>query len=368
MVRNRVDEIQSIQIETTSRCNLDCVTCLKPAYRTVWQERDMDQRLFRLILAQIPAKVSIHLQGWGEPLLHPDTLSHIRELKAAGAMVSFTTSGSLMESTLAHALIDSGLDGLTFSMAGNCRSTQDNLRGAGSFAHLQKAIRTFISAKKSRSESFFRVAVSYLLTPQTVPELPGAISWCRKNGVDALSTVHLTQAGCRTQQKLQFMLSRQEARHYHPLRIQAQLRAICSKMRLTMKAFHPTLTPVCDKNPINSLFISADGEVSPCVFLLPPVRQEVVWYHKNRISRQKPVSFGNLRKTSLSDIWDHPTYRQFRDRFKERKNYHDQKLAGVSYSLEGSEKLDAAVGAIAHYLAIYPPPQPCTACGKLDGY
>ncbi|MBU1234571.1 MAG: radical SAM protein, partial [Proteobacteria bacterium] len=294
-------ELHSIQIETTSRCNLDCVTCLKPAYGNVWQERDMDKHLFSLILSQLPAKVSVHLQGWGEPLLHPDTLSHIRQLKSRNSVVSFTTNGIVMHKSMADSLVDSGLDGLTFSMTGNSASTQDSLRGVDSFALLQRAICTFIAVKKSRGTKLPRVAVSYLLTPETAGELPSAVFWCRKNGVDAFATVHLTQAGCRSQQKLQFMMSRQEARRYQLLRIRTQLRALFCKMRLDLRPFQPTLVPVCDKNPLNSLFISARGDVSPCVFLCPPLEQEMTWYHKNLKIRQKPLSFGNVQNMSLAD-------------------------------------------------------------------
>lgn len=238
-----LDEIHSIQMETTSRCNLACVTCLKPAYKHVWRERDMDERLFSRIQTQLPDKLFIHLQGWGEPLLHPDTLSHVRQRKATGAIVSFTTNGTIMDKALAESLIDSGLDGLTFSMAGNSHSSQDTLRGAGSFSLLQGAIRTLSAVKNSRGTSFPRLAVSYLLTPETVHQLPGAVSWCRKNGVDAFVTVHLTQAGCSNQQKLQLMMSKHESRHYNLLRVQTQLRALFSTMRLDLKQFHPTLTP-----------------------------------------------------------------------------------------------------------------------------
>lgn len=73
----------------------------------------MNKAAFDLILSQLPDKVSIHLQEWGEPLLHPDTLSHVRQLKATGATVSFTTNGTFMDTTLAESLVDSGLDGLT---------------------------------------------------------------------------------------------------------------------------------------------------------------------------------------------------------------------------------------------------------------
>ena len=146
---------------------------------------------------------------------------------------------------------------------------------------LQGAISTFGAAKSRRGASFPRVAVSYLLTPKTVNELPGAVSWCRKKGVDSFVTVHLTQAGCKKQQKLQLMMSKHEAGRYFWLRVQSRLRVLFSKMRLDLKQFHPTLTPICDKNPLGSLFISAGGDVSRCVFLCPPLAQEVTWYRKD---------------------------------------------------------------------------------------
>ncbi|MBU1232773.1 MAG: SPASM domain-containing protein, partial [Proteobacteria bacterium] len=113
---------------------------------------------------------------------------------------------------------------------------------------------------------------------------------------------------------------------------------------------------------------SARGDVSPCVFLCPPLEQEMTWYHKNLKIRQKPLSFGNVQNMSLADIWEHPQYRQFRDTFRKRKDYHDSKLTGISCSFAGSAQLDAAVKAITQYLSKYPPPHSCTACAKLDGF
>ena len=328
----------------------------------------MDARLFSLIRTQIPVKSSVHLQGWGEPLLHPDTLFHIRQLKADGIKVSFTTNGTVMDNTLAEALVDSGLDGITFSMAGNSSSTQDKLRGIGSFSLLQDAIRTFVAAKDSGGNSSLHLAVSFLLTPENVEELPGAVTWCRKNGVDAFVTVHLTQAGCRNQQKLQFMVPKHEKGCYRWLRIHTQIRALFSKMRLDLKQFHPTLTPVCDKNPLNNVFISANGDVSPCVFLCPPIKKELTWYQEEMEIRQKPLIFGNVQDDSLAEIWQSPEYCHFRDRFRKRKEYHDRQLAGISPSFAGSGELDWAVKAIKHHFSTHPAPQSCAACVKLDGY
>lgn len=366
MEGNLKGKIQSVQLETTSRCSLNCRTCLKPAYKDTWLERDMGQTLFNRILTQLPLNVSVHLQGWGDPLLHKDTLKHIEQLKNIDSTVSFTTNGT--NTSLAEALIASGLDGLSFSMAGNNSTTQDRLRGEGSFSLLQKSIRTFTKVRARSNKRLPFVAVSYLLTPETIGELPGAVGWCKKNGVDAFATVHLTQAGCLEQQRLQFMLSREQARRYALLRMHTQLRALFCSLRLSLKEFHPTLRPICDKNPLNSIFINATGDVSPCVFLCPPVEQGVTWYKGNQTQHQEPLIFGNLKNMSLLEIWEQPVYQKFRTDFRRRQEFHDKELAGIGYSFAGSTELDSAVKRIKQYFSVYPAPEPCKACAKLDGY
>ena len=363
-----IDKIHSIQLETTSRCNLDCTTCLKPVYGSHWIERDLDLSLFRRILDQLPPKISVHLQGWGEPLLHPDTLEHIRELKAKGFTVSFTTNGSIMDRSMAEALIDSKLDCLTFSMAGNSSQIQDRLRGVGSFDNLLKSIRLFNTLRSERKSTATMIAVSYLLTPETVLQLPGAVSWCRSNGVDEFVSVHLTQAACKNQEERQFLLSEKEAKKYRLLRIQTQMNALFGRMKVELGQFQPILTPVCTKNPINTLFISANGDVSPCVFLCPPVDEKIPWRYRGDKYLQKPLVFGNVQTAPLTEIWKQAEYCRFRNAFKRRKEFHDSRLSGISCSLTGSAQLDASVAAIKHFFSENPPPKSCRYCAKMDGY
>jgi len=187
--------IHSVQIETTSRCNLHCKTCLKPVYEKSCQQRDMDQALFSRILLQIrDYKPDVHLQGWGEPLIQKKFLSFVRQLKREKIISSFTTNGTVMSENFAKSIVESGVDGVTFSMAGGCSLTQDNLRGDGTFVLLQNAVMTLVDVRKQYEQGGPQIAISYLLTPDTIQELPKAVSWCSSVGVDAFSTVFLTQA------------------------------------------------------------------------------------------------------------------------------------------------------------------------------
>lgn len=361
--------IHSIQIETTSRCNLHCKTCLKPVYAKSWQERDMDEALILRILSQLKhQKPNIHLQGWGEPLLQKDFLSFVRHFKREQITTSFTTNGTVMTDTLAQSIVESGVDGVTFSMAGACSCTQDKLRGEGTFALLQRALTTLIGVRGKYAGTGPQIAISYLLTPDTLKELPKAVSWCRKVGVDAFVTVFLTQSGGSVQKELAFLPLEEAARKYRFLRIKTNVIALFAKMKLNLQPFHTTVTPVCDKNPLNNLFISANGDVSPCVFLAPPVSGDIVWQHNGVDIPQKPFVMGNLHHLTLREIWETDEYEAFREKFKRRKEYHDAKLANVSYSLSGSSELETALEKIQDYFASHSAPDQCVACAKLDGY
>ncbi|BHH82114.1 radical SAM protein [Desulforhopalus sp. 52FAK] len=363
------DNIESIQIETTSRCNLNCVTCLKPAYSEVWQHRDLDKALFQRIVTEIgDIKPNVHLQGWGEPLVQDDFLDYVKILKDFDFSVTFTTNGTLMTSRLAADIIEVGVDGITFSMAGATPATHDELRGSCTFKGVSEGITAFVAAKRKHQADGPVVAISYLLTDTTVKELPKAITWCRRQGVDVFVTVALTQAGGMRQFNLQFLPDALAAKRFWLTRVAANLAGLPGGITLKMKSFAPTLTSVCDKNPINNLFISASGDVAPCVFLAPPVKGPVNWYGKDGGATQNSVSMGNLRTQSLKEIWEGEKYQRFREQFRVRREYHEKRLSTVSCSLAGASQLESAVTLTQNFLTTHPPPGECQYCSKLDGY
>lgn len=104
----------------------------------------MDQALFSTILLQIKDfKPDVHLQGWGAP----------------------PSSGKFL-----------------FSCT------------------------TLVDVSKQYKQKAPPIAISYLLTGDTVKELPKAVSWCRSVGVDAFVTVALTQSGGVVQHRAMYGL------------------------------------------------------------------------------------------------------------------------------------------------------------------
>ncbi|MBM4300337.1 MAG: hypothetical protein FJ121_02240 [Deltaproteobacteria bacterium] len=75
---------------------------------------------------------------------------------------------------------------------------------------------------------------------------------------------------------------------------------------------------VCTENVARALLVSADGEVSPCVFTnLPVTGVTLVADGVERPYRR--LTFGNVRDRSLPSIWGQIAYRNFRRSFYEER-------------------------------------------------
>jgi MoaA/NifB/PqqE/SkfB family radical SAM enzyme len=59
----------------------------------------------------------VHLQGWGEPLLHPDLRAIVKDVHAAGCEVGITTNGDLLDEARSW-IVAEPVDVLTVSLAG----------------------------------------------------------------------------------------------------------------------------------------------------------------------------------------------------------------------------------------------------------
>jgi len=73
-----------IQAEVFSYCNAACVYCLHTVYRDAWVKRHLPVKIFERLMADIAKARLVYLQGWGEPLLHPNFLALVRIAESRG--------------------------------------------------------------------------------------------------------------------------------------------------------------------------------------------------------------------------------------------------------------------------------------------
>ena len=360
-----------LQIELTNRCNLACNTCLRAVPDGVLHEQDLSQSALQQLKPTLQHTSVVHLQGWGESMLLTDLPERIRWFKVQGCKVSFTTNGSLMTTRQAAELVASGLDSITFSMAGASASLQDSLRGKGSHAKLWQSMQLLREAKQQQESETPAMAVSYLLTRETIKELPLAVKGCHPLGLSLFAGVHLTHPATSEQEAMRlYPLSRKNS--FKRLIRRAHWYAFWGGMRLQLPAFQPDLTPICDKNPLAGCFIAADGAVAPCVFLYPPT--PVVVNDENHIvenSHQLAVprkSFGFLHEESLDHIWHKAEYRNFRKVFKRRLDIYNKEIGRVGCGMDAFAKLDLTRSRIRKVFKRIPVPDCCRNCPKMEGY
>ena len=76
------DLFTALQVEVTTRCNASCAFCPRTVLSDQWLSKDMAMGLFTRTIDGVEHELSlVYLQGWGEPLLGPDTLDMIRLAK-----------------------------------------------------------------------------------------------------------------------------------------------------------------------------------------------------------------------------------------------------------------------------------------------
>ena len=95
-----------MQVEVSSVCTCRCTYCPHTTKKDVWQSRLMSAETFAALWPLMRQCGRVHLQGWGEPFLHPRFMDFVSVARRAGCAVSTTTCGQHMDESLAAAIVE----------------------------------------------------------------------------------------------------------------------------------------------------------------------------------------------------------------------------------------------------------------------
>jgi MoaA/NifB/PqqE/SkfB family radical SAM enzyme len=352
--RERERPFEAFQIEVTSRCNLKCVMCPVTVLAEHWPERDMAWETFERAAAAFERAKWVHLQGWGEPLLHRRIFDMIARAKEAGCRVGFTTNGTRLTRETGARLLDAGLDLIAVSIAGASAATHEAIRVGSDFAKLVHNLRQFLRLREASGNTRPKVEIFFLMTRTNLAELPRAVELAAELGADELVATNLDYVITPGLDALRAYGEGPPARALGEALDEAHAAA-----RRTGIAFRPyplafREMAVCDLNPLKILYISADGGVSPCVYTSLTGQTSIPRVFDGRAVEVPVVQFGNLNERPLAEIWESAAYREFRALFAGR-------VRGASRMLLG-----ALAGGAAPEEEV-PAPQACRTCPKLYG-
>jgi radical SAM protein with 4Fe4S-binding SPASM domain len=293
-----------IQVEVTSRCPNRCTYCPQTVLRDKWRKHDLDWDAFTRLWPLMRRTSRVHLQGWGEPLLNPLFFDMVALARKAGCSVSTTTSGWLMTPELARNIVNSGLDILAFSLAGTDPLSNSSRRGIP-FERVCEAISLLQTVRRELVGVHLEVHIAYLLLASNLDAVSRLPELMKRLGVHAavVSTLDYIPSTSLAEEAIAPDDTPKLAR------VEAVLKEAAASARESDMEFHYELPDKdapgndCRENISRYLFVSADGSVSPCVYLNMPV---------DRDDPNRRV-FGNIREQDPLEIWEHEAFRGFRE-------------------------------------------------------
>jgi MoaA/NifB/PqqE/SkfB family radical SAM enzyme len=300
-----------VQVEVTTYCQAACRYCPRTAWREIWQNRHLPREILVQLLPSLKRTGHVHLQGWGEPLLHPHFFDLVALARAAGCRVGTTTNGLLITKETAVRLVESGLDVVAFSLAG-IGETHNVWRPGTTYRQVLEAIRTLQDVKARLGRTAPAVNIAYMLLRSGLKDLdrlPDELAGLGLGQV-VISTLDLVPAPELARESLAAAPGPEQTV------LSARLEAVAAAAARQGFRLHYPLPPAgadprrCPENVLKALIVSAQGTVSPCVFLNLP--EGGIFYSDGRPHPCQPLAFGSLQEHSLTEIWWSRDWERFR--------------------------------------------------------
>lgn len=319
--------LDCVQVEVTSRCAGRCVYCPHTTAAATWRSRHMPAEVFAALWPLLRRSSRAHLQGWGEPLLHPRFLDFVALARKAGCQVSSTSCGLRMDAELARRLAQSGMDLLAFSLVGTDEASNDARAGVP-FARVCESVRLLRAAIREtgrpRDGEALEIHFAYLLLADRVDAVKRLPALMDELDVDmaVVSTLdYLAQPG---QAHLAF--APQERAKIDAAR--AVLEAAAAEAEARGRFLHfslPGTEPLsgadsggCRENVIRSCYVDADGAVSPCVYLNVPDNGAGAATIASGVAARRRT-FGSVPGEDPWTIWQKPEFAAFRAALAEQR-------------------------------------------------
>jgi MoaA/NifB/PqqE/SkfB family radical SAM enzyme len=344
------------QIELTTRCPLRCRMCCREGH-PVLARKDMSLEDFKRLLPYMKEVEAVVLEGWGESLLHPNLVECIRLVKGAGTQVGFVTGGKTLNRAYISELVRAKTDFIGFSLSGATAATHDSIRINSNLPELLEHIQVFKEIKARERSPYPRLHIVYLLLKDNIAEVPALIRLAQEWKIEEVVLIHIALVSTAWQEA-QRIFGLEQAEDYNRIIREAQRLARDFRIRLVIPPLAPQDVAVCSENPLRNLYISVDGDVSPCVYLHPPLLSPFRRIFHGAEHPTEKVIFGNILRDPFDGVWANPSYEEFRECFAQRLKKFDDLYASI-WTGDKPRGGDWPISPS--------PPGPCRSCYKIEG-
>ena len=358
-----------VQIEVTTACQLRCVFCPRTVLADHWINANFSWEMFSSMLPALRHAEQVHLQGWGEPLLHPRIWDMAAAIKKKRGRVSLTTNAVLLDEAASREACRIGIDIVAVSVAGARAATHDSLRVGSSLDQICANI-SYLCQLKPRP----RVNLVMQMMKPNLEELPELVALAARLGVDEVIAPNLDYIPDEEIDNLKAFDFSPESHHIELIsethRKGEELGVIVHTYPLT--ASNDVL--MCDANPLHNVCITAGGEVTPCVYVALPLQGDVPRIFRGKVETFPRLSFGNVME-GLDKVLNGQAARSFRQAFARRLQADTldaisdkvPSLLSPRSTLAGFLKPLAQTTSPTMSATLLPPPDLCHNCYKFYG-
>jgi len=295
--------IDCTQIEVSSACTARCAYCPQSADAGRWKARHMEACTFAALWPLLRRSARVHLQGWGEPLLHPRFFDFTAFARKAGCAVSSTSCGLHMHEDMAHRITKSGMDVLAFSLAGTDEASNAIRRGAP-FAKVCENIRLMAAVRKKTMAVHLNLHCAYILLADRMEAVSALPDLASELGLHAAVVSTLDYIAAPGQESL--AVAPHEADKIARARdLLEKAAARAAQLGLDFHYALPCPEPwgTCREHIERSLYVDAEGALSPCIYVNVPVKDA---------NAHRRV-FGNANETDAFACWQGGRFAAFRE-------------------------------------------------------
>lgn len=292
-----------LQIEVSSSCPARCVYCPRTTGAEIWKSEIMSAETYAAAWPLLRQSGRVHLQGWGEPFLHKRFFDFVELARRAGCQVSTTSCGLLMSEDMAVKIVQSGLDVIAFSLAGVDEAGNASRRGAP-FSKVRDAIMLLQRVRKERLAVHLEVHIAYMVLASQIDAMRGIPDLLDELGAHAavVSTMDFIPSPELAHEA--FMPWERDK----IARARAVLEEVAAEAAARGREIYyslpvPEARRTCLEHIERSLYIAADGAISPCIYVNLPTRGD------DPLRRV----YGNVNDGDPLVVWVKPEYAAFRD-------------------------------------------------------
>ncbi len=273
----------------------------------------MDFALFERIIADLPALRDLHLQGLGEPMMHPRFFDMVECATNRGIRVTTSSNLTLLNERRAERAVSSGLDTIHVSIDAASPELYARIRVRSRLDRVSAGLARLLAARAARSSRTPHLRLTAVVMRQNLHELPDLVRLAHRWSFESMFVQHLAHDFGEDRLPARYRPMRRFVEEQTLLNEDAgrieryfgQARQVAGELGIELRlprvtpTRHPPGTPGsqrCDW-PWRGAYLSYQGLAMPCCMIATPDR----------------LNFGSVAAQSIQTVWSSSQYERFRE-------------------------------------------------------